>query len=31
MIHVEDIAKRYGTVVAVDGLSFRVEPGETSP
>jgi ABC-type multidrug transport system ATPase subunit len=29
MIQVEDLAKRYGTVVAVDGLSFRVEPGET--
>jgi Cu-processing system ATP-binding protein len=29
MIQVEDLAKRYGTVVAVDGLSFHVEPGET--
>ena len=29
MIQVEDLAKRYGPVVAVDGLSFRVEPGET--
>jgi ABC-type multidrug transport system ATPase subunit len=29
MIRAEDLAKRYGTVVAVDGLSFRVEPGET--
>jgi len=29
MIQVEDLAKRYGTVVAVDGLSFRVERGET--
>jgi len=29
MIQVEDLAKRYGSVVAVDGLSFRVEAGET--
>ena len=29
MILVEDVAKRYGTVIAVDGLSFRVDPGET--
>ena len=29
MIQVDDIAKRYGSVVAVDGLSFAVEPGET--
>jgi ABC-type multidrug transport system ATPase subunit len=29
MIRVEDLAKRYGAVVAVDGLSFHVEPGET--
>ena len=29
MIRVEDLAKRYGTVVAVDGLSFDVESGET--
>ncbi len=29
MIRVEDVSKRYGSVVAVDGLSFRVEPGET--
>ena len=29
MIQVEDLAKRYGPVVAVDGLSFHVEPGET--
>lgn len=29
MIQVENLAKRYGPVVAVDGLSFRVAPGET--
>jgi ABC-type multidrug transport system ATPase subunit len=29
MIHVEDLVKRYGPVVAVDHLSFQVEPGET--
>ena len=29
MIHAEGLAKRYGAVVAVDGLSFHVEPGET--
>ena len=29
MIVVEDLSKRYGAVVAVDGLGFRVEPGET--
>jgi ABC-type multidrug transport system ATPase subunit len=29
MIQVEDLVKRYGAVVAVDGLSFQVEPGET--
>jgi len=29
MIQVEDLAKRYGAVVAVDGLSFQVEPSET--
>ncbi len=29
MIRVEDLSKRYGAVVAVDGLSFQVEPGET--
>jgi Cu-processing system ATP-binding protein len=29
MIRVEELRKRYGAVVAVDGLSFEVEPGET--
>jgi ABC-type multidrug transport system ATPase subunit len=29
MIRVEGLVKRYGRVVAVDGLSFAVEPGET--
>jgi len=29
MIHVDGLVKRYGRVVAVDGLSFAVEPGET--
>ncbi len=29
MIRVEGLRKRYGAVVAVDGLSFEVEPGET--
>jgi ABC-2 type transport system ATP-binding protein len=28
VIHVQDLAKRYGDVVAVDGLSFGVEQGE---
>jgi ABC-2 type transport system ATP-binding protein len=28
VIHVQDLAKRYGDVVAVDGLSFEVEQGE---
>ena len=29
MIKVEGLVKRYGRTVAVDGLSFAVEPGET--
>jgi len=29
MIRADGLAKRYGAVVAVDGLSFQVEPGET--
>jgi ABC-type multidrug transport system ATPase subunit len=29
MIRVDGLAKRYGRTVAVDGLSFAVEPGET--
>ncbi len=29
MIRVEDLTKRYGTITAVEGLSFEVEPGET--
>ena len=29
MIQVVELRKRYGSVVAVDGLSFEVEPGET--
>ncbi len=29
MIHVSDLRKSYGAVVAVDGLSFAVERGET--
>ena len=29
MIHVEHLHKRYGTVTAVDDLSFDAEPGET--
>ena len=29
MIHAEGLVKRYGPVVAVDHLSFEVEPGET--
>jgi ABC-2 type transport system ATP-binding protein len=28
MIHVEDVSKRYGAVLAVDRVSFRVEAGE---
>lgn len=28
-IHVENLVKRFGTIAAVDGVSFRVEPGET--
>ncbi len=27
MIEVKNLTKRYGTVLAVDDLSFRVEPG----
>jgi len=29
MIRVENLVKRYGKTVAVDGLSFALEPGET--
>src|SRR6185503_16394423 len=29
VIHAEGLVKRYGPVVAVDHLSFEVEPGET--
>jgi len=29
MIRVVDIRKKYGPIVAVDGLSFEVQPGET--
>src|SRR5687767_13786528 len=28
MIETEDLSKSYGGAVALDGLSFRVEPGE---
>ena len=28
MIQVDKISKRFGSIVAVDGISFRVEPGE---
>jgi ABC-2 type transport system ATP-binding protein len=28
VIEVESLTKRYGDTVAVDGLSFTVEPGE---
>ena len=27
-IEVRDLTKRYGDLLAVDGVSFRVEPGE---
>lgn len=30
MIEVEDLAKTYGSVTAVDGLSFTVEPGKVT-
>ena len=29
MVEARDLVKRYGDVIAVDGLSFTVEPGET--
>ncbi|MFI5372278.1 MAG: ATP-binding cassette domain-containing protein, partial [Candidatus Eisenbacteria bacterium] len=29
MVRAESLTKRYGTVTAVDGLSFEVESGET--
>ena len=29
MIRLHEVRKRFGSVVAVDGLSFQVEPGET--
>ena len=28
MLEVADLARRYGDVVALDGLSFTVEPGQ---
>ena len=27
MLEIHDLSKRYGTVVALDGASFRVPPG----
>ncbi|NUT56587.1 MAG: ATP-binding cassette domain-containing protein, partial [Thermoleophilia bacterium] len=30
MIEVEGLSKRFGTTRAVDGLSFRVEPGSVT-
>ncbi len=30
MIEVEDLVKRYGTVTAVDGMTFTVEPGRVT-
>ncbi|MGV9779408.1 ABC transporter ATP-binding protein [Streptosporangium sp. NPDC003464] len=30
MIEVKELTKRYGATVAVDGLSFRVEPGQVT-
>jgi ABC-2 type transport system ATP-binding protein len=30
MIEVQELTKRYGTTLAVDGLSFRVEPGRVT-
>ena len=29
LLEVESLTKRYGSIVAVDGLSFSVAPGET--
>ena len=28
MIEVQNVTKRYGTTIAVDNLSFKVEPGQ---